>query len=87
MAFNWSKAGGSAEVMTQQEAIEVLADFHEAFRALNPTKALHATNALLNPGPVMTTGALRARDFMSALNALRTAFDEMEGKGIQFPSK
>jgi hypothetical protein len=73
--------------MTQEEAIEVLDGFHKAFRALDPMKALHATNALLNPGPVMTTGALRAREFMSALNALRAAFDEMERKGIRFPSK
>jgi hypothetical protein len=72
--------------MTEQEAIGVLAEFRKAFNALDQMKTMRAVNALLNPGPVVTTGALRAREFASALATLKTAFDEMDRKGIRFPS-
>ena len=72
--------------MTDQEAIVVLDGFRKAFNGLDPTKTMQAVNALLNAGPVVTTGALRAREFSSALSTLRTVFDQMDRKGIRFPS-
>jgi hypothetical protein len=74
-------------MMTQQGAIEVLAEFRKAFRALNPVTAQQAVNALLNSGPVMGSGFRIAGEFASAMSALRSAFDAMDRKGIQFPSK
>ena len=68
--------------MTEQEAIAVLGGFRKAFRALDPTRAQQAVNALLNPGPAMSSGFRRARDFSSALSTLRMVFDEMDRKGI-----
>jgi len=72
--------------MTTQEAMDTLAGFRKAFRALDPTRAMQAINALLNPGPVVTTGFMQAREFASALSTLKTAFDAMDDKGIRFPS-
>jgi hypothetical protein len=71
-------------MMTKEEAIEVLDDFHKAFRALNPMTAQQAVNALLNSGPVMGSGFRIAGEFASGFSALRSAFDEMERKGIRF---
>ena len=73
-------------MITEQEAIDVLHGFRKAFKALDQTKTMQAVNALLNPGSVMTTGALRAKEFASALAALRATFDEIDRKGIRFPS-
>lgn len=67
--------------MTQQEAINILEGFRKAFRTLDAVKAQQAVNALLNPGPVVTTGMILARDFSTALNTLRTVFDEIDRKG------
>jgi hypothetical protein len=68
--------------MTQQEAINVLDGFRKAFRTLDAMKAQQAVNTLLNPGPVVTTGFIRAGEFSSALNTLRTIFGEMDRKGV-----
>jgi hypothetical protein len=69
--------------MTTQEAIDTLAGFRKAFRALDPTKAMQAINALLNSGPVATAaGSMHARDFASVLSTLKAAFDAMDNKGI-----
>lgn len=68
--------------MTEQEAISVLDGFRKAFRALDVTKARQAVSALLNPGPVVTTGMMRAQEFSSALNTLKMVFDELDRKGV-----
>jgi hypothetical protein len=72
--------------MTEQEAINVLAGFRKAFRALNPTEAVQAFNALMNTGAVVTTAFNLASDFGSALATLKSVFDRMDDKGIRFPS-
>jgi hypothetical protein len=74
-------------MMTETEAVRVLDGLRKALRALKPMDAIQATNALLNPGPAMTSGFRRTGEFGSALTILRSAFDEMDRMGIQFPSK
>ena len=70
--------------MTEQEATEVLDEFHKAFRALNQVKAMQAYNALMNNTGVVTTAFNLGGEFSRALAALRSVFDAMEKKGIRF---
>jgi hypothetical protein len=72
--------------MTTQEAVNVLDEFRKEFRALGQTQAMQAFNALMITGGVVTTAHNLARDFSSALATLKSVFDAMEQKGIQFPS-
>jgi hypothetical protein len=74
------------KVMTKQEAINVLDGFRKASRTLDPTKAMQAFNALMNADGAVTTSFNLAGDFSHALATLRSVFDAMERKGIQFPS-
>ena len=71
--------------MTEQEAIDVLAGFRKAFRALNSMQAVQAFNALMNSDGVVTTNFILAGDLASALATLKTVFDRMDDKGIRFP--
>jgi hypothetical protein len=73
-------------VMTKQEAVNVLDGFRKASRTLDPTKAMQAFNALMNSDAVLTTSFKLAGDFSHALATLRSVFDAMERKGVQFPS-
>lgn len=72
--------------MTKQEAMNTLAGFQKAFRALDRAKAVPAVNALVNTSGVMTTDSLLAGEFSSALNILATVFDAIDRKDIQFPN-
>jgi hypothetical protein len=72
--------------MTKQEAIDVLYEFRKAFMALGPIKGRQAFDALINDARVMTTAMQRAADAGDALQTLRRAFEEIDGKGIRFPS-
>jgi hypothetical protein len=72
--------------MTKQEAINVLDGFRKASRTLDPTKAMQAFNALMNTDGAVTTSFNLAGDFSHALVTLRSVFNAMERKGIQFPS-
>jgi hypothetical protein len=72
--------------MTEQEAIDVLDGFHKAFRALNRMKAQQAVNTLLITRPSVSSGSSRAFEFSLAIAKIRSAFDELESKGIKFPS-
>ena len=67
------------------EAINVLAEFRKALMALDPTRGRQAFNALINDALVMTTAMQRAADAGAALQTLRRAFEEIDGKGIRFP--
>lgn len=73
-------------MMTEKEAVGVLDGLRKASRALDPTRAMQAFNALANSGRVMTSASNLGVDFSRALTALRTVFDAMENKGIRFPS-
>ena len=72
--------------MTKQEAIDTLDKLQSAFRALDQAKAMQAFNALMTTPGVVTTAFNLGVEFGSALGTLRRVFDEMQRKGIQFPS-
>jgi hypothetical protein len=72
--------------MTKPEAINVLDEFHKAFRNLDTPKAMQAFNALMNADGIVTTNFALAGQFSSAMGILRAVFDAMDRKGIRFPS-
>jgi hypothetical protein len=72
--------------MTEQEATAVLNGLRKASRALNPTKAIQAFNALMNTSGTVTTAFNLGVEFSGALATLRSVFDAMAKKGIEFPS-
>jgi hypothetical protein len=72
--------------VTKQEAMNVLAEFRKAFMALDPTKGRQAFGALINDTLAMTTAMQRAAEAGNALQTLRRAFEEIDRKGIRFPS-
>ena len=71
--------------MTKEEAINTLDAVQKAVRALNPNQAREAFNALINDTRIATTAMQRVVEAGQALQTLRRTFDEIDGKGIQFP--
>jgi hypothetical protein len=49
-------------------------------------KAQQAVNTLLITRPSVSSGSSRAFEFSLAIVKIRSAFDEMESKGVKFPS-
>jgi hypothetical protein len=76
----------SRRKMTKQEAVDALDGFRKEFRALGQMQAIQAFNTLMITGGAVTTAHNLARDFSSALAILKSVFDAMDHKRIQFPS-
>jgi glycerol-3-phosphate dehydrogenase len=72
--------------VTKVDAIHVLEEFRKALMALDPLKGRQAFDALINDARVVTTAMRRAAEAGAALQTLRRAFEEIDGKGIRFPS-
>jgi hypothetical protein len=82
---NLSK-GSCVKVMTKEEAINVLDGFRKALMALDPTMGRQAFSALIDDTGIVSTAMQRAAEAGNALQTLRRAFQEIEGKGIRFSS-
>jgi len=74
------------KIMTKEEAINVLDGFRKALMALDPMKGRQAFDALINDTRAFSTATQRAADAGNALQTLRRAFEEIDRKGIGFPS-
>jgi hypothetical protein len=72
--------------MTKEEAINTLDRLQKAILVLDANKAREAFNALINDTRVVTTAMQRVFEAVNAVQTLRRAFEEIDGKGIQFPS-
>jgi len=77
---------GSGVEMTKQEAINILHEFRKALMALDPIKGRQAFDALINDTHVVSTAMRRVAEAGDALQTLKRAFGEIDGKGIRFPS-
>jgi hypothetical protein len=72
--------------LTKEEAINVLDGFRKALMALDPTRGRQAFNVLIDDTGIVSTAMQRAADAGNALQTLKRAFQEIDGKGTQFPS-
>jgi hypothetical protein len=72
--------------MTKEEAINTLERLQKAVLVLDANKARQAFDTLINDTRIMTTAMQRVVEAGNAVQTLRRAFQEIDGKGIQFPS-